>query len=91
MRVTLDISPLAFDPIRGDEGSFREGIKGRFPSEPGRAEEKVHAYFDCLGDPKMVLRIGDRNYSFTMRAVAAAVRDAERATGRDVLPAAFLT
>lgn len=46
MTISLDVTPLDFDPIAGDEASYTEGIRGHFPSEPGRPAERVHAYFD---------------------------------------------
>jgi hypothetical protein len=77
LRLTLSATRLDFDPFADNPASYKTGFRGHFPAEPGRAEERVDVRVEPIG---AVIRLGEarpRCYLVDLRALAAAVRDAE--------------
>ena len=88
MHVTVPLTALDFDPRR--EGArATQGVEGRIPSRPGRAEVPFRAYFEPRGEPSVVVRIGRHWVAVAVRDLVAAADDALSAAAP--LPSAFTT
>ena len=91
--LTLSVPATLLDFAPEDEGARRTlGFRGRFPSVPGLAEERVAVYVETAGEPCLYVELGEarrRRVYVSLREIAAAVREAEAGAGDTKLPAAF--